>query len=194
MQDISEDILEELSQSSVPPPTSDTREPSPAVVARAKQIVAEIKGGDTFSKVENDIPWKTKLSFLAHVLEGENFEQTYSVFGGKLRITFRALPASWEAAVVSYAATAPESERKAVYHRTLALLSLAKLDRVERPLSTDDLSRYRPEQVKDLSERLLQHLSRTELTLVETHFREFRKLLNSLLEKADTPSFWEPLS
>jgi len=202
---VDEDLLESLAipAKGLPPPKPavdtrepavDTREPTAEVVARAKEIVQEIKSGKVFSEQREDVPKLVRLRFLAHVLEGVPFLHEYKLFDEKLTLVFVGIPGNWETAVVKYAAAASAADRGTVYNRTLALLSLASLRRPVAGMEMKPLSEFNVTELPQILDILERKMSRVELLLVEQYFKRFRSMLNTMLDEANNPSFWNPLS
>jgi len=195
---VAEDLLESLAipAKGLPPPQPavDTREPTAEVVARAKEIVQEIKSGKVFSEQKEDVPKLVRLRFLAHVLEGVPFLHEYKLFDEKLTLVFVGIPGNWETAVVKYAAAASAADRGTVYNRTLALLSLASLRRPVAGMEMKPLSEFNVTELPQILDILERKMSRVELLLVEQYFKRFRSMLNTMLDEANNPSFWNPLS
>lgn len=192
--------LEDIAEFAVPaepteaPAPRDAREPTPEVVARAKQLVQQLKGG-SFSTEQQDVDQKTKISFLAHILEGAAFKKEYPLFDGQMKVVFHTIPATWENEVLRHVSKEVEgSERKVLYNRYLALISFCLISyrhSVKPDIETSPLTTLQPQQLPALLKSLEAMFSRTELLLLEGVFKEYRDLLTRLLKEAHTPSFWQ---
>lgn len=191
--------LEQFLAPDVPPaptPALPEREPTEEVVNRANAIINKMKQGEVFStETIDDIDANTKVMFLAHVLEGRPFEKKYALFDGKASVVFRTIPGHWENALLRYVATTvPPAEKSTFYNRYLSLLSLAEISRNVNPIRAGSLAAQNTQNIADLLSAVERNLSRPELLLIEGLFKEYRALLQTLLSRAQDPSFWNPPS
>lgn len=192
----------ELVVSTEPPPAlpeSSTPAPSARVVERAKQMLAGVPAEPVGPK----IPDAVKLQFLAHVLQGAPFKQTYLLFGGDVIIEFQGLTAAQDQfckRVIAWEENTkrgvPEDRkvRYALYH---CALSCTRFDvhTIPRwcsnggdPVDVDDLD---PGDFHDIVANWQRSLSEALARMLEGMHREFQDTFGELIAQAGTPHFWQ---
>jgi hypothetical protein len=201
----SEDELSSLSikEATYKLPTSNVPEPEPDVLERAKVLASQIKSGVPISSLEvngvnqsvsgsakaiNSITKHDKLMFMAHVLRDDPFIKEYSLFNGKLVFTFKIIDR--EIKDIIHKAVASEPDRMMTYILAASIDSIS-IDGVItkydiRPVCCSSVS---DSLIKNLDD-LLDPLSTTVLSLLQSKFKEFRILIDTLIRRAEDKDFW----
>jgi hypothetical protein len=184
-----------LGTSSEPPPEPAVSPPTPRVVERAKQMLA----GEPEAPKGPQIPDAIKLQFLAHVLQDVPFKQTYTMFGGDVIITFRALTAAedqfckrviaWE----EHRNLGVAQDRNARYALYRCALACVRFDvhTIPRHLKPVDTGALDPEDLHDLVAEWQRSLSEALSRTLQGVHREFQDTLGELIAQAGTPHFWQ---
>jgi len=191
-------------------PLKDMPDPEPHVVERAQKLVDDMQQGKKFSQVidsekkekkraekSDDIPKKSRVEFLAHILEGVPFRKTYEFFDRKFTVTFRTLSKSEEAQLLKIIAAeeVPQPQQEQVFFQLLLAASIesytveGKKHRIAifgtvAP-EEDPLERYR---------EWMTETSRERYQILKRAHKQFRRLLAIMIEEAGSPDFWKSLS
>ncbi len=188
-------------------------DPEPDILVAAQAILTGMIKGQGFSEVVDElrgqriagasaaplVDEQLKLQFLAHVLENQPYERTYSLLGGKLTLTFQAVTADIDRkiAVEVQSATGVSQDKLSRSTRDMQYsygLLAASLQRI----TLNGVAVPTMQQLKDSSwiERFNQWasaLDRPLLQLIYRAFRRFEQELEEMLSKANDPSFWPTL-
>lgn len=177
-------------------------DPEPEVLEAAKLIIEGMLKGEGFGDVVDQfrgqrlagghvtaqVDDQLKLKFLAHVLENQPYERSYSLLGGQLVLTFKAVSAEVDRQVASEVRATDPATRDMEYGHGLLAASLQSiyLGGKSVPAMQINTSRSWLERFHTWS----LSIDRPMLLLVHRTFRRFERELQELLEKADDPSFW----
>lgn len=163
---LSEDELERLEGSVASVPDTIPEE----VVARAKELS---------QPQARDVGTEDKLKFLAYMVEGRQFEKTYDLFDGSLKVSFTTISSAADHDLVVQ--TKEAGGDKGLYTRKLFAASLSGVHPAPPGLTYDN-----PDRTLDG----LMLLGKERYDLLFSTFKRFRELVRELLQKAESPDFW----
>ncbi len=161
-------------------------------------------------EIEDPIEWDDKMKFMATMLGARHFQKTYSLFDGKLRVTFRTLTANEErecsrqawnddaidgpgGAPGSEAAMAARSVRLTNYEFAGSLVSMEVEGDVEKNFSPfqQDANVAAGILPIRLSHEELLKMPIPVLMAIQREYHRFRHLTLTLTAQAATPGFWK---
>ncbi len=199
-----------------PPAASQMPDPEPEVVARAQEIIDEVKDGKSFSTVQEgneakrelrkdakplsdpDLTEEEKLAFLAHLFGDKGFSKEYEGLDGRLRVGFVSVNASFDAylskllIVGEERRSEPKGTRKARYRAMLLAASVSYVfangEMVDLPPLFDEMED--PVEALERFEIWLGAFNREEYRLLRDWYDDFQARLDFLLGKVNDPVFW----
>lgn len=210
----SEEELEELTKPSTPAPGDEMPDPEPEVLDRAQKIInraGEGQGISQFSekpeeaqrrveRSETAISAGQKIRFLAHVLGGVDYEESYSVLGGRLVARFRTLTVEEEnrlGELVRSNPKIPKSRQRVEqlrYALPVALTELIIRDGEEQTTVRPSLSCLTDSFERDYR-AWVPSVSLSQYRILFDLYTDFRVCIDTMLERAKDRDFWPtPLS
>ena len=203
------DELTLLSSASIPAPGDTVPDPEPQIIARAQELVDRIKSGESLSGESNtpdtvvvsepmrDLTADQKIRFMAHVMAGKPYEESYTAFG-LLAVEFRTL-SPVEEEFLSELVYADEVEgivakgrRRVQYNKYALAMSLTRLT---WPDGDSVVQKVFPTTATLATARKAHASWYGELTggyyrVIDTFYRQFTSALDLLYARVDSPDFW----
>lgn len=171
----------------IPPLSPEVVEAARREASRTGELPAPEKTGPSSDQVAR---------FLVHLLGGNPFRESYEFFGGQVRLTCRTLTAyedellARELAQVPAEASAVEALR--LYPELSRFLTLESLTLAGRPEIR--LDHRGAGSIQASRDQFLQGISQAVHGCVLEGANRFRDLYNSLMARAEDPSFWTAAS